>query len=117
MKIESAGLAVSVPKGRENVADQVEIDRQEVEEGMADVSEGPQKDKVQPEELLQQIHALTEDGLYSVRFENDDQAHELVVKIVDTESQEVIRQVPAEEILELSTRLEEVRGNLVDTVG
>ena len=117
MKIESAGLAVSVPKARENVADQVELDRQDVEEGMADLSEGPQKDKVQQEELLEQIHALTEDGLYSVRFENDDQAQELVVKIVDTESQEVIRQVPAEEILELSARLEEVRGNIVDTVG
>jgi flagellar protein FlaG len=117
MKVESAGLAVSVPKAKESAADQVDFDRREVEEGMSDGSEAPPKDKVQPEELLDQIHALTEDGLYSVRFENDEKANELVVKIVDTETEEVLRQVPAEELLKLSARLEEVRGNIVNTVG
>jgi flagellar protein FlaG len=78
-------------------------------------SEQVEKQQIQPEELLQQIKSLTEDGLYSVRFENDERAEGLVVKIVNQENNEVIRQVPAEEILELKSTLEELRGNIVDT--
>ena len=55
--------------------------------------------------------------MLSVRFENDEEANQLVVKIVDTETDEVIRQVPAEEVLTLSSRLEELRGNIVNTQG
>jgi flagellar protein FlaG len=50
-----------------------------------------------------------------VRFEQDDKAHQLVVKIVDRETQEVVRQVPAEELLSLRQALTEFRGNFVDT--
>lgn len=70
---------------------------------------------VQAEELLSQIKALTEDGLYSVRFENDERTKVLVVKLVDNETQEVIRQVPAEELLGLKASLAELQGNFVDT--
>ncbi len=79
-------------------------------------SEQAEKKQVQPEELLKQIKSLTEDGLYSVRFENDERAG-MVVKIVDRENDEVIRQVPAEEVLKLKATLEDLRGNLVDTEG
>ncbi|MEA3371519.1 MAG: flagellar protein FlaG [Campylobacterota bacterium] len=78
-------------------------------------SEQAEKKQVQPEELFKQIKSLTDDGLYSVRFENDERASGLVVKIVNRESDEVIRQVPAEELLELKATLEDLRGNLVDT--
>ncbi|MBN1958825.1 MAG: flagellar protein FlaG [Desulfuromonadales bacterium] len=81
-----------------------------------DQSEKVEKKLIQPEELLQQIKSLTEEGLYSVRFENDERAG-MVVKIVDRENDEVIRQVPAEEILELKATLEDLRGNLIDTEG
>ena len=78
-------------------------------------SEDLESKQVQPEELLQQIKALTEDGLYSVRFENDNEANELIVKVVDNETEEVIRQIPPEELLHLTQRLTDLRGNLVDT--
>ena len=48
--------------------------------------------------------------------ERDSGTDELVVKITDRETDEVIRQIPSEELLELSRHLEELRGNLVDTV-
>lgn len=79
-------------------------------------SEQVDKKQVQPEELLQQIKSLTEEGLYSVRFENDERAG-MVVKIVDRENDEVIRQVPVEEVLELKAALEDLRGNIVNTEG
>jgi flagellar protein FlaG len=77
-----------------------------------------EKKQVQAEEILSKIKMLTEDGLYSVRFENSDEAaDQLVVKIVDQETDEVIRQVPAEEVLELRQALDDLRGNIVDTRG
>lgn len=96
-------------------AEEVDRDR-EVELDQAEQADGADK-KVQNEELLNQIKGLTEDGLYSVRFENDDRTEEMVVKIVDRESNEVIRQVPPDDLLEMKEVLEDLRGNLVDTVG
>ncbi|MCF6239311.1 MAG: flagellar protein FlaG [Candidatus Marinimicrobia bacterium] len=78
-------------------------------------SEEVEKKQIQPEELLKQIKSLTEDGLYSVRFENDERTSGLVVKIVNRENDEVIRQVPAEELLALKETLADLRGNIVDT--
>ncbi|RLB70152.1 MAG: flagellar biosynthesis protein FlaG [Deltaproteobacteria bacterium] len=78
-------------------------------------SEQAEKKQIQPEELLKQIKSLTEDGLYSVRFENDERTDGLVVKIVNRENDEVIRQVPAEEMLELKATLDDLRGNIIDT--
>ena len=73
--------------------------------------------KIQPEELLDQIKAITEDGLYSVRFEKNGPNSDLVVKIFDNETQEVIRQIPAEELLNFKASFAELVGNMVDTKG
>lgn len=73
--------------------------------------------KIQPEELLDQIKNVTQDGLYSVRFEKDDKSSDLIVKIFDNETQEVIRQIPAEELLNFKVSFEELVGNLVDIKG
>jgi len=71
-------------------------------------SEQVEKKQVQPEELLQQIKSLTDDGLYSVRFENDERSNGLIVKIVNRENGEVIRQMPSEEVLNLAQYLQDV---------
>jgi hypothetical protein len=42
---------------------------------------------------------LTENGVYSVRFENDERNEKLVISLVDADSGEVIRQIPPEEIM------------------
>ena len=112
MQIEAIGTAVASPPRMNEPARQVERGREEREE----VQNNSQKRNTQPEELLKQIKPITEDGLYSVRFERDSGSNTLVVKIVDSETDEVIRQIPQEELLELSKHLEELNGNLVDTV-
>ena len=112
MQIEAIGTAVASPPRMNEPARQVERGREEREE----VQNNSQKRNTQPEELLKQIKTITEDGLYSVRFERDSGSNTLVVKIVDSETDEVIRQIPQEELLELSKHLEELNGNLVDTV-
>ena len=112
MQIEAIGTAVASPPRMNEPARQVERGRAERREAQT----SSQQRYTQPEELLNQIKTITEDGLYSVRFERDSGSNTLVVKIVDSETDEVIRQIPQEELLELSKHLEELNGNLVDTV-
>ncbi|MCF8112115.1 MAG: flagellar protein FlaG [Desulfobacteraceae bacterium] len=72
--------------------------------------------QVAREEILDQIKGISEDGAYSVRFEKDDKLNELIVKVVDRQTDEVIRQIPPEELLGLKQHLRELRGNLADSV-
>ena len=97
-------------------ADLINEGRKQKQEVSQDSGSNKQQ-QVQPEELLQQINALTEDGVYSVRFENDAPSGNMVVKVVDRETDEVIRQIPPEELMDLTKRLDDLRGNLVSTEG
>lgn len=115
MDIQSVNSANVLQQSTQQPSDNVAAQRKSKVNAVEVDQSSAAQNKVQPEELLNQIKALTEDGLYSVRFENNDDAHQLVVKIVDTQTDEVIRQVPAEEVLNLSVRLDELRGNIVDT--
>jgi len=113
MNIEAMGAANLSPPRMNEPAQQVERKRQESQQQPQNAS---QENKMPPEELLNQIKAITEDGLYSVRFERDSGTEDLVVKIVDSETDEVLRQIPPEELLNLSKHLRELSGNLVNTV-
>jgi len=114
MKVDSISFAGSAQTVMPKAADKVEVARKEKEKAATE-PQAAEKNQLPPEELLKQIKGLTEDGIYSVRFENDDTVDELVVKIVDRDTDEIIRQIPAEEILELRAVLDDLRGNLVNT--
>ena len=113
MNVEAVNLQSTAQFQLSKASDQISDSRKKADDLVQ--SEHVEKKQVQPEELLQQIKSLTEDGLYSVRFENDERSGGLVVKIVDRENDEVIRQVPSEELLQLQATLEDLRGNIVDT--
>ncbi|MBW2186574.1 MAG: flagellar protein FlaG [Deltaproteobacteria bacterium] len=116
MNIEAVNMANIQQQASQKPSDDVATQRK-AKENDGGVVETTDTNKVQPEELLSQIKGLTEDGNYSVRFENDDASNQLIVKIVDIENDEVIRQMPAEEVLNMTARLEELRGNIVNTKG
>lgn len=52
-----------------------------------------------------------------LNFSIDEGSAKQVVKVTDAESGEVIRQIPSEEILKLSERLQELQSDLGATVG
>ncbi len=114
MRVDAANIAGNTLHKSTQVPEQLDIKRKQQQENPE-----PQADnsanQVQPEELLSQIKSLTDDGLYSVRFESNKDDQALIVKIVDSETDEIIRQIPAEELLGLNKRLSELRGNLVTT--
>lgn len=109
----TAGVGGAAPQ-KFQTPDQIDVQRNNKEKA-ADMPQSDPVDKgVQAEELLSQIKAITDDGLYSVRFEQNDNA-DLIVKIFDQQTNKIVRQIPAEEMLNLQQALEDLRGNIVDT--
>lgn len=114
MNIEAVGATIASPPRVNEPSQQVETKRQTSQQSPPSSSE--EESKAQPEELLSQIKALTEDGVYSVRFEKDTNSEQLVVKIVDQDTEKVIRQIPPEELLKLSQNLKELSGSIINTM-
>lgn len=71
--------------------------------------------KISSEELFDKIKELSEDGLYSVRFEMNKEIDSLVIRVVDRENGELIRQIPSDELISVSKNLKDLRGLVVKT--
>ena len=63
------------------------------------------------EELQDELQAL---GKHSLRITYAEDVNRFVVSVVDSETQEVIRQLPPEALLEAQRQLDELRGLLFD---
>lgn len=107
------GMMHQPPKAAETI----DTSRKNKESIASEPQAAADNQKIQPEELLDQIKSLTQDGLYSVRFEKGEESPDLVVKIFDNETQEVIRQIPAEEVLNFKASFADLVGNLLNTKG
>ena len=114
MNIESINMTAAGPPRINEPVQQLDQQR---EQARSTPQQGHNRsNQIQSEELLNEIKSLTDDGQYSVRFEKNDDLDELIVKIVDQETDEVVRQIPPEELINLSKHLRELQGNIVDTV-
>ncbi len=118
MSLEAMNVTGSSLQQMPRASEGVDSGRKDLKKGEANLEKvaATESSSVQPEELLSQIKSLTEDGLYSVRFESNQEFSQLIVKIVDSKTDEIIRQVPAEEVLNMKASLEDLRGNIVNTV-
>ncbi len=116
--VASSKMEVFTPQpAAANKTDQIVESRKKQDAAKVEETKPAKESEVQPEEILDQIKGLTEDGLYSVRFERNDDIADVVVKIFDQEKQEVVRQFPAEEMIKFRSSFREMVGNLIDTKG
>ncbi|NPA11721.1 MAG: flagellar protein FlaG [Epsilonproteobacteria bacterium] len=83
-----------------------------------------QDEKKSKEELKKELQQITEELNkvmnplnQDLKFNFDDKADELVVKVVDIKSDKVIRQFPPEEALQLMEKMRELVGLLFDKKG
>ncbi len=74
-----------------------------------------------PEQLKEQVKETT-DSLnemssllkYGIKFAYDDKVSEMLVNVIEKETNRVIRQIPSKEILAMRARMAEMVGLLVD---
>jgi flagellar protein FlaG len=83
--------------------------------GTADAAvQAAQKPDVQRvQKAAEEINAQLRELAKNIRFSVDQDTGETVVKVVDTETGDVIRQIPSEEMLAISRSLERLQGVLL----
>ncbi len=116
MKIEAVSAQQLFPQNSQQGAVDQASDPRRAAEAAAEKKAVEKAEEARPDSvaLLERINELTEDGAYSVRFEKNRDLNEIVVKVVDSDSGDVIRQIPPEELLGLTKRLNELRGTIVN---
>ncbi len=67
----------------------------------------------QLQEAVSKMNDQMQDLRRSLQFSIDEDSGRTVVKVVEAETKEVIRQIPSEELLALSKRLEENVGRII----
>ncbi len=71
----------------------------------------PSRDQVQ--QAVDQVQQIVRPLAQSLQFSIDEDSHNTVVKIVDTETNKVIRQIPSEEMLQMAKALDKFTGLLM----
>lgn len=70
-------------------------------------------DAEQVKKAVQDINSMMKSMSNKIEFSIDEDSKEQVVKVVDAETGDVIRQIPSEEALEISKALDRVQGLLL----
>lgn len=75
-------------------------------------------DQLTTEDIFGSVAAFNEvfeQADVGVRYRIDNSTQDLVITLVDRSTEEIIRQIPPEQILRMRQRLEELMGLIVDT--
>ncbi len=97
-------LSPSSPSGLKPVvaAENAKVDVSPVVVDMADL-----------ETAVKKLNDLVAPALQTVQFSLDTQSERMVVKVVDTASKQVLRQIPNEEVLAMSKTLDKLQGLMI----
>lgn len=70
-------------------------------------------DKAALDAAVKKLNELVAPALQTVQFTMDEEADRIVVKVVDTETKKVLRQIPNEEVLAFSKTLGRLQGLVI----
>jgi flagellar protein FlaG len=105
---KEAKVIKPVPKGEGKLFQKTSREEGGQQAGEASAALSPQ----QTRELVESVQNYLADLNTNLSFEIHEKTGELVVKVVDQNTREVIRQIPSEDLLKLRDKLEELRGVL-----
>lgn len=72
-----------------------------------------QASKAEVDTAVKQINEFISPIMQSIQFSTDDDSGRVVVKVVDSETQKVLRQIPNEEVLAISKTLDKLQGLII----
>ncbi|WP_025872920.1 flagellar protein FlaG [Methylobacillus glycogenes] len=72
-----------------------------------------QVSKAEVDTAVKQINEFISPILQSIQFSTDNDSGRVVVKVVDSETQKVLRQIPNEEVLAISKTLDKLQGLII----
>jgi flagellar protein FlaG len=112
-KVASAANAesVSTPERRQGVAGPGQI--LPLEQGSSARSRTERPSDAELTAAVASLQDHVQNIQRDLQFSVDDETGTTVIKVIDPETEEVIRQIPPEEVIEISRSLEEVAGILL----
>lgn len=127
MRIEEQGIVVAVPKP-ESVGRVVQPRSQQAEITINDLKlsaqEKASKDEIvnvqgdeQLEVAVENANKFMDLSSYHLKFRIDKDSNRLQVSLIDNDTQEVIREVPAKQMLDISARIKQVLETINKMVG
>ena len=107
--------AVAVPLATKPVVPQQTMERVQAERVLpADKATGQNVSQKELDQSIEQIQVMMDLRNRSVEFATDESSGVRVVKVVDSNSGDVIRQMPAEELLSFMRNLTRMLGTFID---
>lgn len=82
-------------------------------ESSTDKATADVNDKAAISGAVKKLNEYVAPALQTIEFSIDDDSDRIIVKVVDTETQKVLRQIPNEEVLAISKTLDKLRGLVV----
>ena len=76
----------------------------------AEQTERTQQEEVPLEAVVSKLNDLVHELHRELQFSVDDKSGETVIKVIDSETDEVVRQIPSEEVVRLRERLRDAAG-------
>jgi flagellar protein FlaG len=70
--------------------------------------------KAAVEKAVQRATELARSLSRKLSFSYDDRINKVIVRVMEGESDKLVRQIPAEEMIRLSVRMDEIMGMLID---
>lgn len=86
---------------------------EKVESAKVESRQTAEVDKAALTNAVKKLNELVAPALQSVQFSMDEEAGRVIVKVVDTATQKVLRQIPNEEVLAFSKTLGRLQGLVV----
>ncbi len=120
-----AAMPVSAPSasGVEQVVEQGSIDpadkplKEQTSKNTASSSKNRDETEKQAQELQEKLTSLGKLKGWAIHFSLVPEFDRPVIKVIDAETRQVIRQIPSEEILQMNKRLQEMGQNQGDGSG
>lgn len=77
------------------------------------VNETPQPNAKEMQQAVENLNRVIATSLQSIHFSMDEESGRIIVKVLDSETQKVLRQVPNTEVLAISKNLARLQGLVI----
>jgi len=120
LNINKLSFEVQLNKTQElqpQISNQVNVKKENNETNGINTKISSEKNKIKEDELQKTLKKLNKNDdiiKRGLRFEKVDDLEEWVVKVFNTDTGEVIRQIPSEEAVKIAKGIEEIIGTIFD---
>jgi flagellar protein FlaG len=108
----------NVPTAEIRNRDQLNTDKKiKSEEKIVNSEDQKKQDHIDTEVAMERVVSAAKFFNRKIHLEVEEDLNMMIVKVIDSETDEIIRQIPAEELIELSKNADDLKGLLINKEG